>query len=134
MRAYIFELEKHLGEAHRQASRLVRHQEELAVAIQEFGTAMVTLGRFEEAVSEWRPGLVGLGRPLLLPLRCGRHAVIGKRGGGHAMLAWLQRQRLVCALAALSSRAGSAGRRGRHVQPAGGEGGLHLARAARDLG
>lgn len=49
VRSYIFELEKHLGEAHRQASRLVRHQAELGGAVQEFGTAMTTLGRFEEA-------------------------------------------------------------------------------------
>ncbi len=54
VRSYIFELEKHLGEAHRQASRLVRHQAELGAAVQEFGTAMITLGRFEEAVSEAR--------------------------------------------------------------------------------
>lgn len=51
VRSYIFELEKHLGEAHRQAGRLVRHQAELGSAVQEFGTAMTTLGRFEESVS-----------------------------------------------------------------------------------
>lgn len=51
VRAYIFELERHLSEAHRQASRLVRHQNELSTALEEFGTSMKTLGRFEEGVS-----------------------------------------------------------------------------------
>lgn len=68
VRAYIFELEKHLGEAHRQASRLVRHQAELGAATQEFGTAMITLGRFEEAVRAARRGAVG--QEGSLPLLC----------------------------------------------------------------
>ena len=44
----MYDLERHLSEAHRQASRLVRHQVELGVAIEEFGAAMVSLGRYEE--------------------------------------------------------------------------------------
>lgn len=44
------ELERHLGEAHRQAARLVRHQAELGEAVREFGAAMAALGRYEEWV------------------------------------------------------------------------------------
>ena len=51
VRAYYTELERHLGEAHRQAARLVRHQAELGEAVHEFGLAMSALGRFEESVS-----------------------------------------------------------------------------------
>lgn len=48
VRAYVCDLERHLGEAHRQASRLVRHQGELGAAVAEFGSAMSSLGRYEE--------------------------------------------------------------------------------------
>ncbi|PSC72138.1 sorting nexin 1 [Micractinium conductrix] len=53
IRVYVYELERHLGEAQRQAGRLVRHQAELGEAVKEFGAAMGTLGRYEDA------GLVG---------------------------------------------------------------------------
>ncbi|KAL4452515.1 hypothetical protein ABPG75_008177 [Micractinium tetrahymenae] len=49
VRAYVFELERHLGEAHRQAARLVRHQAELGESVREFGAAMASLGRYEES-------------------------------------------------------------------------------------
>ena len=51
VRAYVFELERHLGEAHRQASRLVRQQAELGESVHEFGAAMTALGRYEQSVS-----------------------------------------------------------------------------------
>ncbi len=50
MRAYVHELERHLSEAHRQASRLVRHQAELGESVREFGVSMTALGRYEESV------------------------------------------------------------------------------------
>ena len=56
VRAYVHELERHLGEVHRQAARLVRHQAELGESVREFGAAMTALGRYEESVSE---GLAG---------------------------------------------------------------------------
>ncbi|EFN54738.1 hypothetical protein CHLNCDRAFT_59686 [Chlorella variabilis] len=49
LRAYVHELERHLSEVHRQASRLVRHQAELGESVREFGVAMTALGRYEES-------------------------------------------------------------------------------------
>jgi hypothetical protein len=57
VRAYVHELERHLGEAHRQAARLVRHQAELGEAVREFGASMAALGRYEESVRGWEWGL-----------------------------------------------------------------------------
>ncbi len=54
----MFELERHLGEAHRQAARLVRHQAELGESVREFGASMASLGRYEESVR--RGGRVGV--------------------------------------------------------------------------
>jgi hypothetical protein len=51
VRAYYHELERHLAEAHRQASRLVRHQQEMGESVREFGVSMAALGRYEESVS-----------------------------------------------------------------------------------
>lgn len=68
VRAYVFELERHLGEAHRQAARLVRHQAELGESVREFGASMASLGRYEESVRRAPaagPGLgCGLGRSM----------------------------------------------------------------------
>jgi sorting nexin-1/2 len=53
LRAYMYELEGHLAELHRQASRLVRHQHSMGSAIAEFGASMAALGRYEDqSVSE----------------------------------------------------------------------------------
>lgn len=53
LRAYIYELEGHLAELHRQAARLVRHQHTMGSAIAEFGASMAALGRYEDqSVSE----------------------------------------------------------------------------------
>lgn len=49
VRAYYHELERHLAEAHRQASRLVRHQQEMGESVREFGVSMAALGRYEES-------------------------------------------------------------------------------------
>jgi sorting nexin-1/2 len=48
MREYINQLETHLGEAQRQATRLVRKELELGAAIAEFGQAVDKLGRLED--------------------------------------------------------------------------------------
>lgn len=48
VRDYVFQLEGHLSEAHRQAARLIKRQTELGQAVQEFGKAMEGLGKFEE--------------------------------------------------------------------------------------
>lgn len=48
VREYINHLENHLVEAHRQASRLIRKQGELGMAVGEFGQAAEKLGKFEE--------------------------------------------------------------------------------------
>ena len=45
MRAYIGDLETHLTEAHRQATRLVKRQATLGTSLYEFGKAMVALGK-----------------------------------------------------------------------------------------
>ena len=47
-RAYFYELEALLTEAHRQAERLVRHHGTLAAALSEFSGAMAALGRHQE--------------------------------------------------------------------------------------
>lgn len=48
VREYIGHLENHLVETHRQASRLIRKQGELGLAVGEFGVAAEKLGKFEE--------------------------------------------------------------------------------------
>lgn len=48
VRDYIFQLEGHLAEAHRQAARLIKRQLELGQATQEFGKSMEGLGKFED--------------------------------------------------------------------------------------
>jgi hypothetical protein len=47
VREYISQLETHLAEALRQATRLIRRQTELGSSMSEFGTSMVSLGKFE---------------------------------------------------------------------------------------
>ena len=48
LRSYIYELENHLAEVHKQAGRLVRHQAEMGNAISDFGASMAALGRCED--------------------------------------------------------------------------------------
>lgn len=45
MRDYIASLETHVGEAHRQATRLVKRQAVLGSSLNEFGRSMVALGK-----------------------------------------------------------------------------------------
>lgn len=47
VREYMFQLEAHLAEAHRQAQRLIKQQGSLSSSLAEFGTSMVSLGKFE---------------------------------------------------------------------------------------
>ncbi len=47
VRDYMFQLEAHLSEAHRQAQRLIRQQANLGGALAEFGESMLGLGKFE---------------------------------------------------------------------------------------
>ncbi len=47
MREYIFQLEAHLSEVHKQAARLIKRQGELGASLSEFGVSMVALGKFE---------------------------------------------------------------------------------------
>jgi sorting nexin-1/2 len=51
-RAYFWELEGHLSEAHRQAERLVRHHSTLAAALSDFSLAMAALGRTQDTAEE----------------------------------------------------------------------------------
>ncbi|BDA48046.1 Sorting nexin-2 [Coccomyxa sp. Obi] len=48
VREYMFQLEAHLAEAHRQAQRLIKQQGMLGASLSEFGTSMVSLGKFEQ--------------------------------------------------------------------------------------
>ena len=48
VREYVEQLEAHLTEAHRQATRLIKRQSELGQSLAEFGTSMVALGKFEQ--------------------------------------------------------------------------------------
>ena len=55
----MYQLEGHLAEAHRQAQRLIRQQGSLGTSLAEFGSSMVSLGRFEQgSVAD---GFIGLG-------------------------------------------------------------------------
>ena len=59
VREYMFQLEGHLAEAHRQAQRLIRQQGSLGASLAEFGASMVGLGKFEQgAVAD---GFLNLG-------------------------------------------------------------------------
>lgn len=44
MREYVFLLEDHLADVHRQAGRLVSRQDAVAVALSDFGSSMGALG------------------------------------------------------------------------------------------
>eukprot|EP00877_Chromochloris_zofingiensis_P009805 jgi/Chrzof1/5078/Cz15g10280.t1 len=48
VRDYLVHLDSHLSEAHRQAARLLRKEQELGEAVAEFGQAIERLGRLEE--------------------------------------------------------------------------------------
>ena len=48
VREYMFQLEAHLAEAHRQAQRLIKQQGLLGASLSEFGTSMISLGKFEQ--------------------------------------------------------------------------------------
>lgn len=48
VKEYMTHLESHMIEVHRQASRLIRKQSELGMAVGEFGQAAEKLGKFEE--------------------------------------------------------------------------------------
>ncbi len=47
VRDYMFLLESHLTEVHRQAARLIERQVKLGASMSEFGASMVALGKFE---------------------------------------------------------------------------------------
>ena len=53
------QLEAHLSEAHRQAQRLIRQQGSLGSSLAEFGTSMVSLGKFEQG--HLADGFINLG-------------------------------------------------------------------------
>ena len=53
------QLEIHLSEAHRQAQRLIRQQGSLGGSLAEFGTSMVSLGKFEQG--HLADGFINLG-------------------------------------------------------------------------
>lgn len=55
----MYQLEVHLSEAHRQAQRLIRQQGSLGSSLAEFGTAMVSLGKFEQG--HLADGFINLG-------------------------------------------------------------------------
>ena len=59
VREYMYQLEVHLSEAHRQAQRLIRQQGSLGSSLAEFGTAMVSLGKFEQG--HLADGFINLG-------------------------------------------------------------------------
>ncbi|KAK9907499.1 hypothetical protein WJX75_004827 [Coccomyxa subellipsoidea] len=48
VREYMFQLEAHLAEAHRQAQRLIKQQGLLGHSLAEFGTSIISLGKFEQ--------------------------------------------------------------------------------------
>ena len=48
VREYMFQLEAHLTEAHRQAQRLIKQQGLLGASLAEFGTSVISLGKFEQ--------------------------------------------------------------------------------------
>lgn len=50
MRDYIASLETHVGEAHRQATRLVKRQAVLGSSLNEFGRSMVALGKCDSSL------------------------------------------------------------------------------------
>lgn len=54
------QLETHLSEAHRQAQRLIRQQGSLGGSLAEFGTSMVSLGKFEQG--HLADGFINLGQ------------------------------------------------------------------------
>ena len=49
VREYILQLEAHLSEAHKQATRLIKRQSELGASLGEFGSSLMGLGKFEQA-------------------------------------------------------------------------------------
>lgn len=53
------QLETHLSEAHRQAQRLIRQQGSLGSSLAEFGSSMVSLGKFEQG--HLADGFINLG-------------------------------------------------------------------------
>ena len=59
VREYMHQLETHLSEAHRQAQRLIRQQGSLGSSLAEFGTSMVSLGKFEQG--HLADGFINLG-------------------------------------------------------------------------
>ena len=59
VKEYMYQLEVHLSEAHRQAQRLIRQQGSLGASLAEFGTAMVSLGKFEQG--HLADGFINLG-------------------------------------------------------------------------
>lgn len=58
VKEYINHLEGHLAEAHRQAGRLLRKENELGVALAQFGTAAEQLGKYEEGELQKALGLL----------------------------------------------------------------------------
>ena len=46
---YILELESHMAETHRQASKLIKRQGELGLSLGEFGSSLMVLGKFEQS-------------------------------------------------------------------------------------
>ena len=59
VREYTYQLEVHLSEAHRQAQRLIRQQGSLGSSLAEFGSAMVSMGKFEKV--HLADGFINLG-------------------------------------------------------------------------
>lgn len=49
MKDYILELESHMAETHRQASKLIKRQGELGLSLGEFGSSLMVLGKFEQS-------------------------------------------------------------------------------------
>ena len=47
VKEYILQLEAHLAETHRQATRLIKRQSELGASLGEFGSSLMGLGKFE---------------------------------------------------------------------------------------
>jgi len=78
MKEYLGNLESHLSEAHRQSARLIKKQNELGLAVGEFGQAADKLGKYEE--SNVQVAFTNLGKhtgPLPLPLSSlGNHRCI----------------------------------------------------------
>lgn len=59
VREYMYQLEDHLAEAHRQAQRLIKQQCSLGGSLAEFGVSMVSLGKFEQG--HLADGFINLG-------------------------------------------------------------------------